>query len=68
MSTVIVRMWTKEGYHKDVIIMNEQQVSMGYVGTECGNRHLVAPIDATRVVIDPTLFPEAVEFEVIVKR
>ena len=68
MTTVIVRMWTKEGYHKDIIIMDEQQVRMGYIGTEPSNRHLVTPIDATRVVVDPKQFPEAIEFEVIIKR
>lgn len=69
MSRVIVRMWTKEEYHKDVVVMDEQQVRMSYVGTDSKTRHLgVQPIDAVRVCIDPTLFPEAVEFEVIVQR
>lgn len=64
---VIVRMWTQEGYHKDVAIMDEHQVRMSYQGMDCNTRHLVHPINAVRVVVDPSLFPEAVEFEVIVE-
>ncbi len=68
MANVIVRMWTKDEYHKDIVFMDEQQVRMHYQGTEAQSRHLIRPLDAVRVVIDPALFPEAVEFEVIVQR
>lgn len=67
MARVIVRMWTKEEYHKDIVVMDEQQVRMGYVGTEAKTRHIIPPTCAVRVVIDPKQFPEAVEFEVIVE-
>jgi len=68
MSTVIVRMWNNDGYHKDVARLDEDQVRMSYGGMDPSARHLVDPVDAIRVVVDPKQFPEAVEFEVIVKR
>lgn len=64
---VIVRMWTAEGYHKDVAVLSERQVHSSYHGMEPSLRHMAAPIDAPRVLVDPALFPEAVEFEVIVE-
>ena len=64
---VIVRMWTKDEYHKDIAILSERQVHMSFDGMEVSHRHLVPPIDAVRVVVDPSRFPEAVEFEVIVE-
>ena len=66
MAKVIVRMWTKEGYHKDVAGLDEQQVRMTCGDMDPNGRHLVHPICANRVVIRPEEFPEAVEFEVIV--
>lgn len=68
MATVIVRMWTAAGYHKDVAILDEQQVRMSYAGMEASVRHLAHPTSAVRIVVDPAQFPEAVEFEVIVAR
>jgi hypothetical protein len=61
-------MWNAEGYHKDVATLSEQQVHSNYVGMEAKTRHLVHPTDAVRVVVDPKMFPEAVEFEIIVQR
>ncbi len=69
MARTIVRMWTADGYHKDVVFMDEIQVRMQYDETKAKPRHWgAAPVEAVRVVIDPKLFPEAVEFEVIVER
>lgn len=68
MARVIIRMWTAEGYHKDVAFLDEQQVRMSYNGLEPKTRHLVNPVGAVRICIDPKLFPEAVEFEVIVDK
>ncbi len=63
----IVRMWTKEGYHKDVATLDGQQVRMTYGDMEAKVRHLIHPTNAVRVVVDPKKFPEAIEFEVIVQ-
>lgn len=65
---VIIRMWTKDEYHKEVVVMDEEQVKMQYSGTEPKQRHIIPPIDAVRAVIDPNMFPEASEFEVIIVR
>ncbi len=66
---VIVRMWTADGYHKDVAMLDEQQVRMTYGEMDAKTRHcLVRPISAVRIVVDPKLFPEAVEFEVIIEK
>ena len=43
---VIVRMWTEDGYHKDVAILDQEQVRMSYDGMECKSRHVVSPTDA----------------------
>lgn len=68
MSRVIVRMWTENGYHKDVAILDEQQIRMSYKDMDAKGRHVVVPPTlAVRVVVDPKLFPEAFEFEVIVE-
>lgn len=66
--TVILRMWTENGYHKDVAVLSEEQVHMSYQGMEPKGRHAIHPIDAVRIVVDPAQFPEATEFEVIVRR
>lgn len=65
---VIVRIWTASGYHKDVAILDAEQVRMSYQGMEAGYRQLVPPLNAIRVVVNPGDFPEAKEFEVIVER
>lgn len=66
---VIIRMWTKDEYHKDVAVLDEQQVRMRCQCMEPTMRHtMVSPVDAIRLVVDPKVFPEAIEFEVIVQR
>ena len=67
---VTIRMWNKDGYHKDVAILSEKQVYMTHAnsGMECKTKHITPPMDAVRVVVDPMRFPEAVEFEVIVEK
>lgn len=55
---VTIRAYNKEGYQKDILVMDEEQMRMSCVGIKDG---LHGPI------IDPSLFPETVKFEVIVK-
>lgn len=70
MRNVIVRMWTAEGYHKDVAILDEDQVrcydNRGV--RESPVHYYTRPLNGVRLVIDPKEFPEAIEFEVIVER
>lgn len=65
--TVIVRMWNAEGYHKDVAVLDEQQVRMTCGNMDPATRHLTSDIGFPSVIIDPSAFPEACEFQVIVK-
>jgi hypothetical protein len=57
--TVIVRMWTKDRYHKDVLVFDDQQTRMTCVGIE-------ETVDGIR--IDPKVFPEATHFTIVVNR
>lgn len=66
MTRVLVRMWTDDGYHKDVACLSDKQVHMTYGNMDVKSRHLLYPM-GPRVVINPKDFPEAVEFEVIVE-
>lgn len=66
---VIIRMWTEDGYHKDVVVMSEQQIHMHCGEVEAKGRHImVGPVNAVRAVIDPKEYPEAIEFEVIIDK
>lgn len=57
--TVTIRMWTKEGYHKDILVFDDQQTRMS-----CGG------VDETihGIRIDPEKFPEATHFTIVVDR
>lgn len=63
-SRTIVRMWTAEGYHRDVAVLDSDQVRMTSDGVRPSPR-LVDPF-GQRLLFDPKDFPEAVEFEIIV--
>ena len=64
---VIIRAWTKDEFHKDIAVLDDKQVRMLTSGMECKTRHVIPPLNANRVVIDPAMFPDAIEFEVIVE-
>ncbi len=66
-SRTIVRMWNKDGYHKDVLTIDADQVRMHDSRVEDTKAWmLVAGTMGTRMLIDPSKFPEATCFEVIV--
>ncbi len=60
-------MWTKEGYHKDVAILDSDQVIIteSKVGDPT-NSMIVGGYIGPSVVIKQSDFPEAVCFEIIV--
>lgn len=66
-SRTIVRAWTAEGYHKDILIIDSDQVRMYSGVKESSGGKLFAGNVGPRMVIDPKDFPEMVEFEVIVE-
>lgn len=55
---VIVRAWNKDGRHQDILIADGQLVRMKHVRLTDGFRG---------ILIDPSLFPEMVKFEVIIE-
>lgn len=65
-TVVIVRAWTKDGYHKDIATLCDEQILMTSHGVVDGE--LQSVIQGTTVGIDPKLLPEMVKFEVIVQR
>lgn len=68
MSNVIVRAYNKDGYHKDLVMMNERQIHTAMHGI----MDEPVPLDnlgqGVCAVIDPAKFPEMVKFVVIVSR
>lgn len=67
-STTTVRAWTAEGYHKDLLVIDHNQVWLHeHKVSEAKGRHLLAGKVGSRMVIDPKDFPEMVEFEIIVE-
>ncbi len=64
-SRTIVRGFTKEGYHKDLAVLDSEQVRSYYDGMD-KSPHLVAPF-VPKVIVRPADFPEMIEFEVIVE-
>lgn len=67
MSRTIIRAWNKDGYHKDIVILDDQQVRMSYPGMEPKGRHIIPPLNGVRVVLDPKMFGSDDEIEIIVE-
>lgn len=67
-SETIVRMWNKDGYHKDVLIIDSDQVRMneGRVEETKASMLYAGGGIGPSMVIDPSKFPEAVCFQVMV--
>ena len=67
-SRTIIRAWTASGYHKDILVLDSDQVRMYCSGVnESSVSKLCAGNMGPRMVVDPAKFPEMVEFEVIVE-
>ena len=59
MVRVIIRAFTADGYHRDILVADEQQVRMSDGRLKNGDRGMsIVPWD----------FPEAVRFEVVVEK
>lgn len=66
---VTIRMWNKDGYHKDVAILDSDQVRMTCNGVgEPTNAMILGGggYKGPSVVVNHAEFPEAVCFEVVV--
>lgn len=64
MSKTIVRMWNRDGYHRDVLLMDSEQVRTHEDRVDRGLCR--AEPFGVSMCIDPAKFPEAVCFEIIV--
>ena len=66
-STTIVRAWNEQGYHRDILVIDEDQVRCSDSRVQqVSGAHLMAGTSGPRMRIDPKDFPEMVEFEIIV--
>lgn len=69
MHTVIIRAFTKDGYHKDLVRMDEEQVRMHHEGIKDPDiESMLDTHGGTGVSVDPREFPEMVRFEVLIVR
>lgn len=57
---LIVRAYTKEGYHKDILVQSDRQVHIH-------DYRVVARAGFVGMFVDPKDFPEMVHFEVILE-
>lgn len=66
-SRVIIRMWTKDGYHKDVAVLDTDQVRMHSEGAGEPSSFIAVTGGylGPSIVVDPSKFPEALCFQVI---
>lgn len=64
---VVIRAFNEDGYHKDIAIMDEQQIRQTDVRTKDGaTGSLHSGLIGVGVTIDPSAFPEMVRFEVVI--
>ena len=61
-----MRAWNAQGYHKDILVIDSDQVRMHHNRVkESGFRNYAGPVGVS-MTIDPKEFPEMVEFQIIV--
>lgn len=65
---LVIRAFNKDGYHKDIALMDERQVWMTDVRVDVNNlKSFKSGLVGIGVGIDPTALPEMVRFEVIIQ-
>jgi hypothetical protein len=64
---VIVRAFNKDGYHRDIAIMSEQQVHQNDTRIEDAVMSVHSGLIGVGVAITPEDFPEVVRFEVVIR-
>lgn len=68
MPRVYIRAFNKEGYHKDIAILSEQQIHLIENRVKDGAMDsAMSGIVGVGVSISPADFPEVVKFEVVIK-
>lgn len=66
-SRTIVRAWNAAGYHRDILILDSNQVRMHDSACRHSPVYSIVPPIGVRMVIDPKDFPEMTEFEIIIE-
>ncbi len=64
---VVIRAFTKDGYHKDILIANGEQNLMTYTGVTEPNESIHSGLIGHGGGINPAEWPEMVRFEVVIK-
>jgi len=65
--TVVIRGFTKEGYHRDLARMDEQQIRSTYGDVTDAISSMHTGLIGIGVRIDPSKFPEMAYFEVVIQ-
>ncbi len=64
---VVIRAFNAEGYHRDLVIMDEVQVRMNHMKIKEPIDSMYSRLIGVGVSIDPKDFPEMVKFEVVIE-
>ena len=65
---VVIRAFNKDGYHKDIVVMSEQQIHMADTRVDEGCRaSVMSGLIGIGAGIEPSVFPEMVRFEVVIR-
>ena len=64
---VVVRAFNKEGYHKDVLLMDEKQVRCSDMRLVEARDSMLSGLIGIGMRIVPEDFPEMTHFEVVIK-
>lgn len=65
--TVVIRAFNKDGYHKDIAIMDDRQVRQNDTRIRKPLSSMMSGLIGVGVRIDPSDFPEMVKFEVVIR-
>jgi len=65
---VVIRAFNKDGYHKDIVIMNERHLQQydQRVEENC-TASMMSGLIGIAAGIDPLKFPEMVRFEIVIE-
>lgn len=64
---VIVRAFNEDGYHKDILIMDQEQVRMSDNRIGDIEESMFSGLIGIGGSVVPSLFPEMVRFEIVIK-
>jgi hypothetical protein len=70
MMKVTVRAFNADGYHRDICVMSEKQVHSvdPRLDETCTLSMMSGLLGVAHAGIDPTKFPEAIRFEIVIEK